>query len=127
MKFIIAVAAVGLCLSIQQATAAGSEKEATAPVAPRFLSQTGLYADVATLKIDSKNRTFSPQYPLWSDGAAKRRWVRLPDNRAIDGAVTDEWVFPVGTRFWKEFTFGGPSARLVVSHEPGDPRRASRI
>lgn len=42
---------------------------ALAPVAPRFLSATGLYADVATLKIDARNRLFSPRYPLWSDGA----------------------------------------------------------
>jgi hypothetical protein len=107
MRFIIATAALAMCLSIQQATAAGSEKEATAPVAPRLLSQTGLYADVATLKIDAKNRTFSPQYPLWSDGATKRRWVRLPEGSQIDVSDLARWELPVGTRFWKEFSFDG--------------------
>lgn len=107
MKFVIATAALALCLSIQQATAAGSEKEAGTPVAPRFLSQTGLYADAATLKIDARNRNFSPQYPLWSDGATKRRWVRLPAGSKIDVSDLANWELPVGTKFWKEFSFNG--------------------
>jgi cytochrome c553 len=105
MKFVIAIAAIGLSLSIQQATAARSEKEAPTPVAPRFLSQTGLYANTATLKIDPRNRTFSPQYPLWSDGASKRRWVRLPAGSKIDVSDLANWELPVGTKFWKEFSF----------------------
>jgi hypothetical protein len=76
-------------------------------VAPRFLSQTGLYADAATQKIDSRNRLFSPQYPLWSDGATKRRWVRLPVGSQINVANLEKWEMPVGTKFWKEFSFGG--------------------
>ena len=107
MKFVMVIAAFGLCLGIQQTTAASSEKEAPAPVAPRFLSQTGLYSDAATLKIDSRNRTFSPQYPLWSDGATKRRWVRLPAGSKIDVSDLANWELPVGTKFWKEFSFNG--------------------
>lgn len=79
-------------------------------IAPARLSQTGLYADVATRAVDPRNRPFAPQYPLWSDGAAKRRWVRLPDGARIDARDVDHWDLPVGTRFWKEFTFNG---RLV--------------
>ena len=62
------------------------------------------------------NRPFAPQYPLWSDGAAKRRWVWLPDGAAIDTRDLDHWDFPVGTRFWKEFEFGGRrvETRLLV-------------
>ncbi|HXV41225.1 MAG TPA: hypothetical protein VD701_09710 [Steroidobacteraceae bacterium] len=51
--------------------------------------------------------TFTPQYPLWSDGAAKRRWVALPDGAAIDGSRPAAWEFPVGTKFWKEFSREG--------------------
>ena len=86
---------------------AASETGTTAPVAPRLLSQTGLYSDAATLKIDARNRPFSPQYPLWSDGASKRRWVRLPAGSQIDVANLEKWELPVGTRFWKEFSFKG--------------------
>ncbi len=74
---------------------------------PALLSETGLYADPASLAIDGRNRPFTPQYPLWSDGAEKRRWVRLPDGAAIDARALDHWDFPIGTRFWKEFSFAG--------------------
>lgn len=76
-------------------------------VLPERLSQTGLYADASALAIDPRNKPFTPQYPLWSDGAEKRRWVRLPDGAAIDASDIDAWDFPVGTRFWKEFVFNG--------------------
>jgi hypothetical protein len=49
---------------------------------------------------------FSPQYPLWSDGAKKRRWIYIPPGRAIDARRADDWSFPIGTKFWKEFSFG---------------------
>ena len=106
MKFLVPITAVVMLATISSATA-GTERETPAPVAPRFLSQTGLYSDAATLKIDARNRTFSPQYPLWSDGATKRRWVRLPVGSKIDVADLGNWELPVGTKFWKEFSFKG--------------------
>ena len=106
MKIAIATVAAALFVSIVRATAA-SETEAAAPVAPRFLSETGLYSNVAKLTIDPRNRTFSPQYPLWSDGATKRRWVRLPEGSQINVADLAKWDLPVGTKFWKEFSFQG--------------------
>jgi mono/diheme cytochrome c family protein/cytochrome c553 len=86
---------------------AGFDAGSAAPVAPALLSETGLYAGEGTRQIDPRNRPFSPQYPLWSDGAAKRRWIRLPDGAAIDATSLSRWEFPVGTRFWKEFSFNG--------------------
>lgn len=50
---------------------------------------------------------FSPQFPLWSDGAAKRRWLHVPRGRTIDASDPDAWVFPPGTKLWKEFALGG--------------------
>lgn len=78
------------------------------------LSATGLYSDAARLVVDARNLPFSPQYPLWSDGAVKRRWIRLPDGAVIDGTNADAWDFPVGTRFWKEFVFNG--VRVETRH-----------
>lgn len=106
MKAIITTTLL-LLAAVVRATA-GYETGATlAPVAPPLLSQTGLYAGEGTLHIDPRNRPFSPQYPLWSDGAAKRRWIHLPDGAAIDATDLSRWDFPIGTRFWKEFSFDG--------------------
>ncbi|MFN8010396.1 MAG: hypothetical protein U0P81_03230 [Holophagaceae bacterium] len=74
---------------------------------PEQLSATGLYADPAKLVVDPANRPYSPQYPLWSDGAQKARWIRLPEGGRIDASNPDAWVFPPGTKLWKEFTFAG--------------------
>jgi mono/diheme cytochrome c family protein len=89
------------------------------PRAPRLLSQTGLY--LAPGRIDTRNRAYAPQYPLWSDGAAKSRWVRLPEGAAIDGRNEDAWSFPVGTKFWKEFRFHGRKVetRFLWHARPG--------
>lgn len=75
------------------------------PQAPKLLSQTGLYA--APGKVDPSHLPYAPQYPLWSDGAAKTRWIHLPEGTTIDASKEDFWVFPVGTKVWKEFSFGG--------------------
>jgi cytochrome c553 len=118
MKTFTAAVAVAMFLAIGRATA-GQQSEPQAPVAPRltgapgaatapgWLSQTGLYSNVATLKVDPRNRRFSPQYPLWSDGATKRRWVQLPEGSQINVAELGKWELPVGTKFWKEFSFNG--------------------
>ena len=77
------------------------------PNPPARLADTGLYAPVRPDEIAARVRPFAPQYPLWTDGAAKRRWVSLPSGQVIDGGDTAAWKFPVGTRFWKEFSFQG--------------------
>jgi cytochrome c553 len=77
------------------------------PRPPVRLSQTGLWEPGRPGVIAAGNRAFSPQYPLWSDGAAKRRWVYLPAGTTIDATDVHAWRFPVGTKFWKEFAFGG--------------------
>ncbi len=77
------------------------------PHAPARLSETGLYVPGQVDVVDTRNRPFSPQYPLWSDGATKTRWVFLPPGTTIDVRDDAAWEFPVGTRFWKEFSFAG--------------------
>ncbi len=72
---------------------------------PERLSQTGLFGPDGDIL--PGNLPFSPQYPLWTDGASKRRWIRLPAGKAVDGAQPDAWSFPRGTRLWKEFAFAG--------------------
>src|SRR5262245_20512807 len=75
--------------------------------APQHLRDTGLYADWEEKIVAADVVPFAPQFPRWSDGAEKRRWIRLPRGKAVDARRADAWVFPVGTRLWKEFSFDG--------------------
>jgi hypothetical protein len=96
--------ASAVVVSTVTAAVAGGARQATPPT---LLSETGLYAAGRIGTIDASNRPFSPQYPLWSDGAIKRRWIFLPPGRAIDASDDRAWQFPIGTKLWKEFAFGG--------------------
>lgn len=106
-----AVAGLALVLPLTIALAAPAQREApatasatAAPVVisasppPALLSQTGLSAPGVL--------AFEPQYPLWSDGTHKRRWISIPAGRFVDARQPDAWVFPPGTKAWKEFAYG---------------------
>ena len=84
---------------------------AGAAVPPATLECTGLYADLASKTLAPGVREYAPAYPLWSDGADKRRWIGLPAGSVIDASDPNEWVFPVGTRLWKEFSLQGTAGR----------------
>lgn len=72
---------------------------------PDRLSRAGLYSDQALSVVASDLRSFAPTYELWSDGALKRRWIRLP----------------LGTQLWKEFSQDGRrvETRLLTRVAPG--------
>ena len=76
--------------------------------APQRLSDTGLYSDFPSRTIDPSNLSYSPQYPLWSDGAKKQRWIYLPPGKSVDASDPDRWKFPVGTKIWKQFSWDRP-------------------
>lgn len=126
--------------SVVAALAAGEEAEAESPATastvaghtagesassptaqpPQRLSETGLF--LADGSIDPRNRSFVPQYPLWSDGAAKSRWVHLPEGAKIDVSDIDAWRFPAGTTFWKEFAWRGRKVetRMIRALDGGE-------
>lgn len=85
------LAAVALLLFLAAAAAP--------PGPPATLAQTGFDA--------MERLPFSPLHALWSDGAAKQRWLHLPAGRTIDASDADAWDFPPGTKLWKEFALGG--------------------
>gem|GEM_PF-2238598 len=48
--------------------------------------------------------SYIPNYPLATVIATKKsRWIYLPEGTAVDNSDPDNWVYPVGTIFWKEF------------------------
>jgi uncharacterized repeat protein (TIGR03806 family) len=91
--------------TIRKLTTAGVSTEP-----PQFLSQTGVFTDLATLATAPGVVPYSVANPLWSDAAAKNRWIILPNNGAHDTAAEKivfseegNWVFPAGTVFVKHF------------------------
>ena len=71
------------------------------------LFDTGLCLDRACTQIASDAIEYQPRFELWANGATKRRWIQLPAGAKIDTSDMDHWVFPVGTKAWKEFTRDG--------------------
>jgi hypothetical protein len=79
-----------------------SSEAADSTFAPK-LSETGLFADVQTLTPASDLRPYDINVSFWSDGAEKKRWVRLPPREKIHYSTLQQWAFPVGTLFVKHF------------------------
>ncbi len=87
---------------------------------PQHLRDTGLYAEGVL--------AFSPQYPLWSDGAVKHRWIYLPPGTSIDASQPDAWDFPRGAKLWKEFRHGRAlETRFIERGADGEWRFASYV
>lgn len=77
---------------------------------PQFLSQTGLFSNVATLTPAAGVIPYDVATPLWSDAAHKKRWIALPNDGTHDTAAEKiafneeyNWVFPAGTVLIKHF------------------------
>ncbi len=81
-----------------------------------LLSELGLYTDISTKTFAPDLLEFEPQFALWSDGAEKRRFLRLPPGATIDTSDMDHWVLPVGAQAFKQFSSGGKllETRLVA-------------
>jgi hypothetical protein len=117
-------------LAVPAALAAGlaAASTAIAPL-PERLAATGLFQDGSADVVRAGVQPFTPQYALWSDGAAKRRWIALPEGSVIDGSRPAAWQFPNGTRFWKEFSVGGRrvETRMIERTGAGDWRFAAYV
>jgi len=99
--------AVVLLPLLSVAVAVAAPRSGT-PALPEQLHDTGLFARGQPDTLGAGVEPFEPQHPLWSDGASKRRWIRLPPGTAIDARDPDRWRFPPGTKLWKEFSHGRP-------------------
>jgi len=113
--------AAALLLAASSLPFAGASAPVGPPKPPRYLTETGLYMRVVTAR-DPRNLAYAPQYPLWSDGSVKNRWVFLPPGTRIDARDADAWVVPPGTKFWKEFSFGGRKVETRLIWKTADGR-----
>lgn len=84
---------------------------------PTELRCTGLYQDWNTRTLRCGVTSYVPANHLWADGAGKQRYVWLPPGATIDASNPDNFIYPVGTRFWKEFLVGPEGQQ-----QPGETR-----
>lgn len=86
---------------------------------PQTLSETGLFADLATLSPNPGLLPYEPNLSFWSDHALKRRWFAMPDTGSkIGWAEDDPWTFPEGALWVKHFD---------LEMERGNPATKRRI
>jgi uncharacterized repeat protein (TIGR03806 family) len=64
---------------------------------------------------------YEPTAPFWSDGAAKARWIGLPDGQNITVNTDGDWDFPNGTVLMKNFRLDDRlvETRLFMRHPDG--------
>ena len=106
----------------RQLTEYDAEVPSLESVLPAKLSETELYVDITSGAVHPAIRWFKPQYELWSDGENKNRWVYIPECEQIDTSNMNDWYFPVGTRFFKEFSVDGKKVetRYIQRLGPGE-------
>ena len=96
-------AALGVALGAACSGACGSRARAeasAAPVADRPVRGRGFGPD------RGGRAALCPAVSALVGRGREAPVVRLPPGTAVDGSRPEGWVFPAGTRFWKEFSFG---------------------
>lgn len=95
------------------------EDKAAAPEIPTNLSQTGAFADLATLTPNPGIVYYDPNVRFWSDHAKKSRWFSLPElDETITWHHSDPWEFPEGMVWIKHFD---------LELERGNPESSRRV
>lgn len=71
---------------------------------PQRLSDTGVFADLATLSPNPGIVSYDPTITFWSDYAIKRRWFTIPDlTNTVTFATDTNWALPTGMKWIKHF------------------------
>jgi uncharacterized repeat protein (TIGR03806 family) len=85
------------------------------PPFPRLLSETGLFVSTKDHKPSPGLIPYSVNAPLWSDHAAKERFLAVPGDGKVEYSPTDAWKFPNGSvlvkTFAMEMNHGQPASR----------------
>lgn len=104
----------------------GSSSGGTASTAavdlPELLSQTGCVRSANPRIAAVGAIPYTVASELWADGAAKRRWMFLPNGGQITINADGDFTFPKGSVLMKMFLFQGKpfESRLLKLHEDGE-------
>jgi uncharacterized repeat protein (TIGR03806 family) len=88
---------------------------------PATLSATGCVSAADATQPAAGLIPYTINAPFWSDGAAKERWMALPDTQRITVQTDGDWDLPTGTVLMKNFRVGGRliETRLFMRHPDG--------
>lgn len=93
------------------------------PAIPAMLSETGAFADLATLTPAAGVIPYDIIAPLWSDGAEKFRWIAIPNDGTHDTSAEqiayseeEDWSFPQGTVLIKHFELALDESTPAARH-----------
>jgi glucose/arabinose dehydrogenase/mono/diheme cytochrome c family protein len=78
-------------------------RDLPASIFPKKLSDSGLFKSVKGHVMQDGMIPYSVNAVLWSDGAAKRRWLHVPPGGKIDFTTNRGWNFPDLTTIVKSF------------------------
>ncbi len=89
---------------------------------PQKLSQTGCFDPSDPRKPLPALVPYDINAPLWSDGAAKERYLAIPDGTTIRINADGDWDFPNGSVLVKTFWLSGKrvETRLFMRHSDGN-------
>jgi len=99
---------------------------------PPTLSDTGVFADLASLTPNPGIVSYEPRIAFWSDHGIKRRWFTIPDTTNTVGFAQDaNWALPTGMKWIKHFDLemerGNPASpkrrletRILVKTDTGN-------
>ena len=112
--------AISEASSVDGAVVDVAKSDASTFDGPRTLAETGLYSDLEAGTLADGVIPYEVRYELWADGASKSRYLWLPPGTKIDTADMDNWVFPIGTKVWKEFRVAGRRIETRFLHKRGE-------
>lgn len=94
--------------------------DATVSDFPQLLSETGCFTvtDNGLEAVDSAI-PYNVSSSLYTDGAAKNRWMAIPDGTEIEVLENGDFIYPVGSVLLKEFSLGGKKieTRLLMKND----------
>jgi uncharacterized repeat protein (TIGR03806 family) len=89
---------------------------------PSLLSATGCVLASDPTRPATGLVPYAPNAPFWSDGAAKERYLALPNGTTMSVALDGDFQFPNGTVLMKQFRLSGRlvETRLFMRHTDGE-------
>ncbi|MEZ5594658.1 MAG: PQQ-dependent sugar dehydrogenase [Gammaproteobacteria bacterium] len=98
-----------------------AQRTTTESAFPQLLSATGCVDPADPSQPAAGLIPYQVNAPFWSDGAAKQRWLALPEATTIQIDSAGDWLFPPGAVLMKNFELSGEliETRLLVRHQDG--------